>query len=152
MNHEEYKIHVAIVEHHISAFPYAKLMYVPNRVVDATEAFFNKKLGAQPGAHDLFIFWRKAIFKFIPWIGVAIFEVKSRTGKLSTAQNKFASGMSALGAHTGYGSSVKSYHEFLKSCGLKSEHDTIKEPDLRDWDEKKKDAYNFYAPVDKRKP
>lgn len=148
MNHEEYKNHTAIVEHHRSAFPGTLLMYVPNSTRDGTEAFFNKQLGAQPGAHDLFIFWRKAFFNLIPWIGVGIYEVKSRVGKLSTPQNKFASTLKWMGAHTAYGSSVAHYHETLKSWGIKPAHEVIQEPDLRTKQQKFTDTLEYFRPED----
>lgn len=148
-NHDEYKTHVAIVKHHRSAFPHVKLLYIPNAVRNAADAFFNKEMGAEAGAHDLMLFWRKAVFNLIPWIGVGIYEVKSRTGRLSAPQNKFASGMAVLGANTAYGGSVKHYHETLKSWGLKPAHESVQEPDYRTWDQKKQDAFNFYRPVEK---
>ncbi len=137
--HTEYKIHVAIVKHHSTAFPHVKLLYVPNAVRNASDAFFNKMMGAVPGAHDLMLFWGKPM-------GVGIFEVKSKTGRLSTPQNKFASAMSFLGAHTGHGSSVRSYHNALKSWGLVPRHESIVEPDIRSAEQKKKDAFDLYAP------
>lgn len=141
-NHEEYKTHIAIVKHHYTAFPHVKLMYVPNAVRSASDAFFNKMMGAVPGAHDLMLFWGRPM-------GVGIFEVKSRTGRLSSQQNKFASAMHTLGAYTGYGSSVKSYHETLKSWGLVPHHNAVTEPDYRTQQQKYADVHAMYMPLPK---
>lgn len=139
MEHTEYKIHIAIVKHHSTAFPHVKLLYIPNAVRNATDAFFNKMMGAAPGAHDLMLFWGKPI-------GVGVFEVKAPGGRISTAQNKFASAMAFLGAKTGHGSSVRSYHNTLKGWGLVPHHESIIEADIRTADQKKRDAFDFYAP------
>lgn len=138
-NHEEYKTHIAIVKHHYTAFPHVKLLYIPNAVRNASDAFFNKMMGAVPGAHDLMLFWG-------PPINLGVFEVKSRTGRLSTAQNKFASSMHSYGAYTGYGSSVRSYHEALKSWGLTPRHDGTREPDYRTKEQKFAAARELYQP------
>lgn len=137
INHEEYKIHIAIVKHHRTAFPRVKLLYIPNAVRDSTDAFFNKMMGAVPGAHDIMLFWGKPL-------GVGIYEVKSKIGRLSTAQNKFASAMDHLGVKTAYGSSVKHYHETLIAWGLTPLHNAITEPDIRTDTQKKTDVFNMY--------
>lgn len=147
MIQEEYKIHTAIFKHHQSCFPWVKFVYVPNATHDASTGFFNKQLGLHPGAHDIHIFYnRNAIDEKPSQLRVGIFEVKSRVGKLTSNQNKYASEMHSLGAYTGYGSSVGQYHQTLCKWGLKPLHDSIQEPDLRTPDEKKRDAFQYFAP------
>ena len=145
MRQEEYKVQVATVDHHHSAFPWVKLVFVPNASKDASTGFFNKKLGLMPGAFDLHLFWNRNTQYATPEaIKVGIYEVKSSTGRLTTAQNRYASEMHQLGAYHGYGSSVGAYHQTLKRWGLVPLHNAIKEPDLRTWDEKRDDAFDFY--------
>lgn len=133
----EYKIHIAIVEHHKTAFPHVKLVHVPNQTKDAQEGYFKKLMGAVPGAHDFFIFWG-------PPLGCGIYDAKKPDEKLATNQNKFASAMHHFGVKTAYGSSVRHYHETLKSWGLIPVHNAIKEPDTRSDTQKKTDAFNMY--------
>ena len=139
-NYQEFKIHKAIFEHHQSAFPFVKFVYVPNASKDATTGYFNKLMGLHPGAHDISLYWKT------DRINVGIFEVKSKTGSLTSAQNKFASAMKSLGAYTGYGSSVKQYHNTLIGWGITPLHHSCVEPDLRTDAEKKRDAFNLYKP------
>lgn len=138
LNHEEYKIHIAIVEHHRTAFPFIKLVHVPNQSKDAQEGYFKKIMGAEAGALDLFLFWG-------PPLGMGIYDVKKRgEEKLATNQNKFASAMAHFGVKTSYGSSVRHYHNIVKSWGHIPLHECIKEPDLRTDEEKKRDAFDYF--------
>lgn len=143
MQHDEYKIHVAILEHIRTAFPQVRAFHVPNQSKDATEAFWNKQLGAEPGVSDLIIGWKG---------NTGVLEVKSHEGKLSPAQNKFLSWADSVGWHTGIARNVRKAHHILMAWGLEPKHNSIREPDLRTSDEKKRDAYNLYAPPDRRKP
>lgn len=147
MLHEEYKIQVAIFKHHQSAFPWIKFVFVPNASKDAATGFFNKQLGLQPGAHDIHLFYsRNSIEEKPSQLKVLIFEVKSESGRLTTSQNRYASEMHQLGAYTGYGSTVRSYHECLVRHGIKPLHNGIQEPNLQTEQEKFKDAFDFYKP------
>lgn len=137
MNQVEYKIQVAIVQHHETAFPGVELVHVPNASNDPTRAYFAKQMGAKAGAHDLFIFWKG---------GHGIVEVKQPGEYLSTDQNKFASRMSHLGAKTGIARSVKQYHQLLVSWGVEPAHEAIKEPNLATAEEK------FRAAIEAQRP
>jgi hypothetical protein len=137
----EYKIHVAIVEHHRIAFPQVKLIHIPMSFRTSQEAFFANQMGAEKGAHDLMLIWKEE--DGTP--GVGFFEVKSETGKLSTPQNKFASSVAWYGCKTGMGRSVKDYHNTLISWGLKPACQSVIEPDLRDEKQKLADHFDFYG-------
>lgn len=138
----EYKIHVAIVKHHAIAFPHVKLIHIPMSFRTSQEAFFANQMGAQKGAHDLLLLWLKDDGN----TGVGFYEVKSESGKLSTAQNKFASSVDYYGCKTGYGKSVKEYHNTLKSWGIKPVIESVMEPDTRTEQEKFADNFDLYAP------
>lgn len=147
MNFEEYKVQEAIFDHHKTAFPWVKFVYVPNASKDAKTGYFNKQMGLHPGAYDIHLFWNRDSIDSPPsYLRVGIFEAKSTIGDLTTSQNKYASSMHELGAYTGYGSKVATYHQALCRWGLKPLHHGIKEPDLRTKDQKKSDNFNFFAP------
>ena len=136
-NHDEYKIHVAIVEHIRKAFPQVKAFHVPNQNRDATEAFWNKQMGVEPGVSDLLLGWQG---------NTGALEIKSETGKLSTPQNKFLSWASSIGWHTGVARSVRGAHQILMGWGLKPHANITHEPELRTFAEKNKAIYDMYAP------
>lgn len=143
----EYKIQCAIFDHHKTAFPHVKFVFIPNASTDAKTGYFNKAMGLCPGAHDIHLFWdRFDRAENKGQLHVGIFEVKSPDGRMSSAQNRYASEMGYIGAHTGFGSSVRAYHQTLCSWGLKPLHNGIKEPDLRSPEQKKKDAFDLYKP------
>lgn len=147
MNQFEYRIQCAIFDHHQTAYPFVKFVYVPNASKDASTGYFNKKMGLCPGAHDIHCYWNRTAIDAKPaYIRVGIFEVKSPDGKLTTQQNRYASEMHQIGAYTGWGYSVAAYHKALKSWGLVPVHNAIKEPDLRTDEEKKRDAFDLYSP------
>jgi len=110
-------------------------LHIPNQSRDATEAFFNKKMGVYAGAADLLLAWKG---------GQGFIELKTQTGKLSNNQNRFLSAFSALGWHTGVCRTVKEVHMMLCSWGLQPHHHSVMEPDLRSDDQKKSDAFDFY--------
>ncbi len=146
MRHEEYKIQSAIFEHHQTAFPFVKFVFIPNASSDAATGFFNKKLGLHPGAHDIHLFFNRYCIHDKPfgYIKVGIWEAKSTDGRLTTSQNKYASEMHELGAYHGWGFTVKKYHDDLCRWGLVPLHHAIKEPDLRTFTDKKRDAFDLY--------
>ncbi len=153
MNFEEYKVQEAIFKHHQIAFPYVKFVFIPNASADAKTGYFNKQMGLHPGAFDIHLFWNRFSIDAKPsYIRVGIYEVKSSTGVISSSQNKYGSEMHSMGAYHGYGSKVSSYHQTLCKWGLKPLSDGVREADTRTWGDKKKDAFNLYAPPGKRKP
>lgn len=153
MQQSEYKVQAAIFKHHQSAFPFIKFVFIPNASKDAATGFFNKQLGLHPGAFDIHLFYnRNCITDHPSHLRVGIFEAKSGGGRITSNQNKYASEMQALGAYTGHGSTVKSYHDCLVRWGITPLHNAVKEPDLRSWEDKKKDGWNVYAPEDMKKP
>lgn len=146
--HGEYKIHVAIVEHHKKNFPEVKLIHIPMSFKSAKDAFFAKQMGAEKGAHDLLIIWKES--DGTP--GVGFFEVKSEAGRLSTAQNKFASSMDWYGCKTGFGRSVLDYHNTLISWGLTPKSQFVIEPDFRSQKQKFSDEFDVYGFCSTKKP
>ena len=136
----EYHIQTAIVAHHQAAFPHIMLVYVPNARKDATTGYFNKQLGLKKGASDLFLFWK--------WSNYGVFEVKAPGEKPRSDQNKFISAMAGIGAHHGWGSSVKAYHDTLIRWGIEPWSEGLKEPDLRSTQQKFRDNFAMFAPRD----
>lgn len=143
---EEFKTQLAIVAHHNLFFPHVKLIHIPNQTRDATEAYFNKLMGVQPGASDLLLGWKNC--------GVGVCEIKAPGEKPTSSQNKFLSWANFIGWKEGWVTTVKGYHELLLSWGLEpvSKCTYFKEPDLRSRDQKKQDAFNLYAPTDDEDP
>lgn len=136
MQHDEYKIHVAILAHIRNAFPMVKAFHIANQAKDAQEAFWNKQLGIEPGASDLIIGWKPS--------KVGVLEIKTEDGKISTAQNKFLSWADSIKWHTGVARTVQGAHNILVGWGLEPSYNSCREPDLRNTDQKKADAFNFY--------
>lgn len=135
---DEFKIHVAIVEHLRSAFPFVKVIHIPNQNRDAQEVYFNKMLGMDTGASDLMIAWKG---------GVGFLEIKSLDGKLSNFQNRFLSVMDSYGHQTGVAKSVKQAHNILVGWGHTPLYNSTSEPDLRDKCQKQIDSMTeFYGP------
>lgn len=134
----EYLLQVAVVEHFGRCFPHVGFFHVPNQSRNATEAFFNKKLGVRPGVSDLILGW--------PNRGVGVLELKSSDGRISTQQNKFLSWANHIGWEVGTAKTVRQAHDALKRWGLKPLYESCMEPDLRSDEQKKRDVFNFYAP------
>lgn len=133
----EYRLHVAIIKHIESAFPGLLYFHVPNQTRNATEAFFNKKMGVRAGIPDIIFAWRD---------GQGMMEVKTETGAISSSQNKTMSAFHAIGWHTGVVRNVRNAHHMLMSWGLEPKHHSIIEPDLRTDDQKKKDSFDMQKP------
>lgn len=133
---KEYKLHIAVVAHLNSAFigvhnPNLKFLHIPNQTRDATEAFFNKKMGVLPGASDLLFGWNH---------NTGVMELKPPDESLRGNQIKFMSWAKTIGWHTGAAWSVKDAHRILQSWGLKAGHHSIIEPDYATDEEKFKRA------------
>lgn len=142
MNHLEFKLHCAILKHIRSAFigahnPNLKIFHVANETKDASQAYWNKVLGIEPGASDLFAGWNG---------NTGVMEIKAPDGKLTGSQNKFLSWASAVGWHTGIARSVKQAHHILCTWGLKAAHQSIIEPDYSTQAEKFQRAHEWLAP------
>lgn len=140
---KEFKLQLAVIEHHKLAFPYIKAIHIPNESRDATEGYFNKLLGVEPGASDILLGWSSHLYG---GMGVGVCELKSEDGKLSTSQNKFLSWADGIGWHTGVARTVKQYHEVICSWGHSSLIKYIREPDLRSHEEKVKAAIDWFRP------
>jgi hypothetical protein len=130
----EYKLHIAVVAHLNSAFigphnPNLKFLHIPNQTRNATEAFFNKKMGVLPGASDLLFGWPNS---------TGVLELKPPGQSLRGNQNKFISWAKLIDWHTGVAWSVKDVHQILQSWGLEASHHTIVEPDYRTKEQKLK--------------
>lgn len=135
---DEYKLQVAVVKHIRSAFPQVKAIHIPNQTRSATEAFFNKQLGVEPGASDLLIGWATR--------NVGVLELKSTDGKISTPQNKFLSWADAIGWSVGVAKTVREAHVTLKLWGLTPAHEAIFEPNYMTLEEKRKAVFDMYKP------
>lgn len=139
----EFKLQIAIIKHHKKAFPYVKAIHIPNESRDATEGFFNKMMGVEPGASDLLLGWNAKLYG---GIGTAVVEIKSKDGRISTPQNRFLSWADDIGWHTGVAKSVRQYHDLLCSFGLKPWCESIIEPDIRSSSEKIQAGIDFWRP------
>lgn len=147
---QEYKLHVAIVAHIESAFmgphnPNLKYWHTANQSRDATEAFFNKKMGVLPGISDLIFSWPHPSIEGAVKMGAL--EIKTKDGKFSSAQNRFLSWGRSIGWSVGEARTAKAAHMVLCSWGLRASHTSILEPDLRTKPEKFQDVHNFYQPA-----
>lgn len=146
----EYRLHVACVEHIDECFPgIVELMHPPNRPGDAADGFFKKKMGARPGAPDLWLSWNHGAFDSSrPFmLECALVELKVPPNKLSTAQNKFMSSYARIGWKTKLCYTVKQVHDALVGWGLKPRYNSVVEPDMRSDSEKFQDALDFYRPA-----
>ncbi len=148
-DHSEYHLHVAIVTHIESAFmgahnPNLKFWHTANQSRDATEAFFNKKMGVLPGISDLIFSWPHP--SIADNVRMGALEIKAKDGKFSSAQNRFLSWGRSIGWSTGEARTVKAAHMVLCSWGLNAAHTSIIEPDMRTKSEKFMDARDFYKP------
>lgn len=138
MASKEYLLQVAVISHLKTAFPQVKAFHCPNQTRSATEAYFNKILGVEPGVSDLIIGW--------PVRNVGVLELKAEDGRISTAQNKFLSWADSIGWSTGVARSVREVHVTLKVWGLTPAHNYIKEPDYTTPEEKQKMIFDMYKP------
>lgn len=139
----EFRLHIAVLKHVNSAFigaqnPGLKIFHVANESRDAQQGYWNKIQGVEPGVSDFLCCWRGHM---------GALELKTSTGKLSNAQNKFLSWGRSIGWHTGVARSVQQAHWLLVQWGLKAAHNTIIEADQRTDAGKFKDAYDFYVPL-----
>ena len=137
LNQIEYNIQVAAVAHIRTAFPDLLFTHVPNRGGSAADGFFKKQLGVMPGVADLIFWWEG---------GFGAIELKTPGGIWKPAQRKFEWMFSARGGKYAVCKSVKEVHATLKSWGLKSVHEAVKEPDLRSEAQKKQDMFDYYKP------
>ena len=143
MEESEFELQIAVNKHIDSCFvgshnPDFKYWHIANENRDADQAYWNKVLGVLPGVLDLMAGW--------PVSQCGVLELKVGKNKLTTPQNKFISWARHIGWHTGVAYTVKQAHGVLCQWGLKPAHNSIIEPDYRTWDEKNKDAQNFYMP------
>jgi len=134
----EFKLQCAVVKHLDSAFA-GKFWFthVPGQTRDATEAHFNKVLGYKAGTPDLLILYEGRLHAI---------ELKAPDGIVSSAQNKTLSTMRFNGALTAVCKSVKEVHNTIVGWGIVTHHDSIVEPDYRNWDQKNKDGQDFFKP------
>ncbi len=138
----EYHLHIAIKTHIEKCFmgntnPGLNFWHVANESRDASQAFWNKKLGILPGVSDLQFGW--------PVGKVGVMELKYKTS-LSSAQNKFLSWAHYVGWHTGVARSVREAHDILVNWGLRPAHDSVIEPDHRNKEEKQKAVFDYFSP------
>lgn len=142
----EFKIHTAIVKHIKEDRAFTAFVTHIWQGRSAKDGFFLKMLGVVPGVADLLIIWRSKCDCGISKVGIGFLEVKKLTGTASTPQRKFMSICKWLGVPYAIVRSVTEAHEALKKWGCPENHQTIKEPDIRTFEQKKKDAYDYFKP------
>ena len=136
MNQIEYPIHCAIVDHLASAWPQIEFTHA-GKARDATHAHFLSEMGYKAGTGDL-IWCCKGLFGDM--------EVKKPDGVQSTDQKTRERHIKENGGLYTIVQSVKEAHDYFLSLGFKPMHNFVKEPDTRTKDQKKKDAFNYFAP------
>lgn len=144
-NNEEFKIHVAAVEHIRTAFPQVLFTHPAQKAKDKREGHFNKMLGVKAGVPDLLFYWEHSLFPFST-IGAGAIELKSSIGRRTPKQGTFESIFKRIGGKHAYCKSVREVHDTLVSWGIKPAHNAVVEPDVRTVDQKYKDSYDFYKP------
>jgi len=132
----EFKLHRAIMYYLMGENPafhhlFATTIYQGR---DAKDGFFLKMLGVQAGMPDI-VAWYKG--------GCSFIEVKTISGRQSSAQKKVQGRVQALGFPYVLVRSVQDVHDHLLKQGLRPMHKPT-EPDLRSDAQKKKDAFDFY--------
>lgn len=154
---QEFKLHVAVVEHLRSAFPSVLFTHPAQKAKDAQEGHFNKLLGVRKGVPDLILWWTTNQHFTYPdqhngqgefyyeYAGCGAIELKSSKGKQSGYQANFEEIFKQLGGKHAYCRSVQEVHDTLVSWGCEAKHGVLKEPELRSQQEKFKDSYDFFA-------
>ncbi len=145
----EFRLQLAVVKHLDSCFA-GKLQYlhIPNRGGDATDGYFKQMMGAKAGAADLMLSWNNGIGSRAPFkLECAMIELKAPGGTLSSQQNKFLSTYAHIGWHTALCRSVRQVHDKLVNWGIQPAYDSTQEPDYRSDEDKKRDAFSYYAPL-----
>jgi hypothetical protein len=138
---EEFKLQVAVVKHLRTAFPQLLFTHPAQKAKDKQEGYFNKMLGVRAGTPDLLLWWES-----VGLCRSGAIELKAKDGVASDRQEVFESMFVAMGGKHAYCTSVKGVHDTLLGWGLKPMHGVAFEPDLRTDQEKRTDAFNFYAP------
>lgn len=136
MQQNEYRIHVAIIAHLISAFPDLQYTHA-GKARDETHAHFLSKMGYQAGTGDILWFYSGKFGEL---------EVKTDTGSQSAEQRTRQYWLEKHGGHYKVVRSVQGAHDYFKSLGFVPRHNAVREPNLATDDEKKKAAFNFYKP------
>lgn len=108
------------------------------------EGFFLKRLGVVPGVADLLILYRSNCSCGLPRVGIGFLEVKKPGGVQSTPQRKFMGICHWLGVPYAIVKSVREAHDTLVAWGCPANHHSVQEPDLRTFEQKKKDAFEMY--------
>lgn len=144
-NNEEFKIHVAAVEHIRTAFPHVLFTHPAQKAKDKREGHFNKMMGVKAGVPDL-LFWWSTNHGPIVYISCGAIELKSSTGRRSSKQGTFEYIFTRMGGRHAYCRSVREVHDALVSWGIKPAHNAVVEPDVRTIEQKYKDSYDFYKP------
>lgn len=159
MNQQEFKIHKACIDYldqrvwkgnkliHRGnpAFENLIFLHVPNQGHSedaASEGFFLKQLGVIPGAYDILLFW--------PYRMAGAYDVKRPDVKtLSTPQKRFRERWERCGYPSAWGTSPAHLRDTLIGWGAKCMVHAVKQVDLRTFDERKDDAFDFFAPPKK---
>lgn len=122
------------------------------------DGFFLKQLGVASGVTDLLGIYEHPRKDFlielskkynvdIPLYQCEFMEIKTKTGFLSEAQNRFKWFCERLHINWSVVRSVTEAHEVYKKRGLTPRHEAIVEPDLRTHRQKLDDMFDFYAPI-----
>lgn len=147
----EFRLQLAVIKHLDSCFKgRLEYLHIPNRGGDAKDGHFKKLMGAKAGAADLLFSWNHgALDKSKPFaLECGYIELKAPGGTLSSQQNKFLSRYYFLGWKTAVCKSVREVHDSLVKWGVRAAFDSVMEPDLRSDDEKKRDAFELFRPLD----
>lgn len=145
-NNEEFKIHCAIIDHIKEKRAFTAFVCHIYQGRNKEDGFFLKMLGVFAGVADIMVMWRSTCSCGKPHTGIGFLEVKRPKGIQTHPQKRFEGICRWLGARYAIVRSVKDAHEALLAWGCPVNHHAIKEPDTRSTEQKKIDAFRFFAP------
>ena len=136
----EFIYQCCVVEQIPSWFPGLLFTAFPGKGGDAKDGFMKKRMGVKPGWPDIQYTWNSGKLE------CGVTELKVTGGRVSPDQNRRISELDRMGWHTEVcWNTAESVFKALCSWGLDPKSKSIKEPDYRTWDEKTKDAFNYYT-------
>lgn len=154
-NNIEFKLQVAIIDHlrgqirkgnqitKSSSPPFHELFVTHiYQGRSADEGFFLKMLGVVPGVPDILAIWPDKANGY----DIGFLEVKTTDGTLSPPQRWFKGLCLRLRIKWAIARSVSDAHKQFIAWGLVPVHNSVREPDTRSMEQKKKDAFNIYKP------
>lgn len=136
---KEFLLQCCVAEQIPSWFPGLEFTAFPGRPGDGRDGHFKRMMGVKPGIPDLLFTWNDG------YLRCGMIELKTDSGRISNDQNKVISAWSRLGWRNAVCRTAQEVFEALCLWGHTPKHSAVEEPDLRSWDQKTQDTFNFYA-------